>query len=126
MVQTQKAVGLSSTVEVPLATGFPCLLLHPDSPGTTPLRQGAALTQAEASRVSPSFTCVQLPRALGAMRSAFKRQGGLVSLPRDEEELAEAQEASKRPQLDKLLRGTTGRTDETQSPAGEAPACLTP
>lgn len=113
MVQTQKVVGPQLHCGVPLATECPCLLLHPNSPGTTPLRRGATLTQAEASRVSPAFTCVQLSRTLGAMQSAFRSQGGLVSLPGDEEELTEAEEARKRSQLDKLLSGTTGRTDET-------------
>lgn len=47
------------------------------------------------------------------MRSAFRSQGGLVSLPGDEEELTEAQEARKRSQLDKLPSRTTGQTEET-------------
>lgn len=47
------------------------------------------------------------------MRSAFRSQGGLVCLPGDEKELNEAEEARKRSQLDKLLSGTTGQTDET-------------
>lgn len=57
--EAQKAAGLSFTAELPLPAGLPCPRLAPPAE-TIPLRQGATLTRAEASGVSPGSTCVQL------------------------------------------------------------------